>query len=119
MSQPFEKLILRKATFYTSYDEPRKQPDEVENIDNANIVTSKVKGTINQHKPVLDIDFPATLIPSSTPGHFHLFLDREMSWFVYEKLLYALADAGILEEGYVGASIQRGYTAVRLPWIKK
>lgn len=118
MSEPFQKLVLRKADKLNEYDDNSK-PNEITGIDKANIVTSEVKNRHRVHKPVLDIDFPVTLIPSSTPGHFHLFLDREMSWDVYEKLLYALADAGILEEGYVSASIQRGYTAVRLPWIKK
>lgn len=72
-----------------------------------------------KHRPVLDIDFPVKVVPSSTPGHFHLYLDKEMSWEVYEELLKALGKAGILEEGYVRASIAREHTSVRLPWIKK
>lgn len=71
------------------------------------------------HRPVLDIDFPAKLIPSSTEGHFHLYLDKEMPWSTYEKLLAALAEAGIIEEGYAKASIARRYSTVRLPWEKK
>lgn len=31
----------------------------------------------------------------------------------------AMRDAGILEEGYVAASRMRGYSAIRLPWVKK
>lgn len=71
------------------------------------------------HRPVLDIDFPAALIPSTTPGHFHLYLDKPMGWSQYSRLLGALAEAGIIEQGYLGASIDRGYTSVRLPWVKK
>lgn len=71
------------------------------------------------HRPVLDIDFPAKLVPSSTPGKFHLYLDKPMTWPVYEKLLTALADAGIIEPGYANASIDRMATFVRLPWVKK
>lgn len=71
------------------------------------------------HRPVLDIDFPAKLIPSSTEGHFHLYLDKEMTWEQYEKLLLALVEADILEPGYVSASIARGHTCVRLPGVSK
>lgn len=71
------------------------------------------------HKPLLDIDFPAKLVPSSTPGHFHLFLDKKLTWENYKKLLSVLAEVGIIEPGYYGASLKRGSTDVRLPWIKK
>jgi hypothetical protein len=71
------------------------------------------------HRPVLDIDFPAHLIPSTTEGHFHLYLDKAVTWEKYERLLTVLGEVGILEQGYVDASIARGYSSVRLPWVKK
>ena len=76
-------------------------------------------GTGDRHRPVLDIDFPAHLVESSTPGHYHLFLDKEMSWPEYAKLLLALQHAGVLQQGFVNASLQRGASHVRLPWVKK
>lgn len=88
------------------------------NLSEADIITSQVENSDN-HKVILDIDFGAQLIPSSTPGHFHLYLDKEVSWDKYIKLLKALAAAGIIETGYAGASINRGYSAVRLPWVEK
>lgn len=27
------------------------------------------------HAPTLDVDFPCELVPSSTPGHFHRYID--------------------------------------------
>jgi hypothetical protein len=71
------------------------------------------------HYPVLDLDIPARLIPSSTSGHSHLYIDKLLSWSQYKELLTALANAGIIEDGYAGASIARGHTAVRLPWVTK
>lgn len=71
------------------------------------------------HKPVLDIDFPAALIPSSTEGHFHLYLDKELTWDNYVELLKVLAKCGIIEQGYANASIDRTHTSARLPWVKK
>ena len=84
----------------------------------AQVIISRI-GDTNRHKPVLDIDFPAHLQPSSTPGHYHLYLDKELTWDKYQRLIVALADAGIIEDGYASASMARKYTATRLPWIKK
>ena len=67
------------------------------------------------HRPVLDLDMNAALIPSATPGHFHLYIDKLIPWRKYEQLLIALSDCGILEQGYVDASIDRGYSSARLP----
>lgn len=72
------------------------------------------------HKPVLDIDLPVKVLDSSTAGHHHLFIDKEMSWEQYAKLLDVLAEVGIIEEGYSRVSQgSRKHTAVRLPWVKK
>ncbi len=68
------------------------------------------------HRPVLDIDFEARLIPSSTPGHYHLYLDGALvEHSKYQYLLTVLASAGIISDGYLGHSLERGYTAVRAP----
>jgi hypothetical protein len=72
-----------------------------------------------RHAPVLDLDLPHRLVPSTTEGHSHLYLDVPMSWRQYKRLLKALAKAGVLEQGYVEASLYRRHTAVRMPWVKK
>jgi hypothetical protein len=98
---------------------------DTEDLGTANVVTSRMVQIPTQdygdqiHRPVLDLDMPATLIPSSTEGHFHLYIDKEIPWRKYEDLLYAMAECGILEQGFVNASVERGFTAARLPWIKK
>lgn len=72
------------------------------------------------HSPVLDIDLSAQLVPSSTPGHFHLYLDGvSMPWEKYEALLLALAEAGVIEQGYARVSIERGGSFVRKPGVRK
>lgn len=84
--------------------------------------TAKTVDTIDAkkvHKPVLDIDMPVAVLPSSTEGHHHLFIDKEMPWKDYLKLLEVLAEVGIIEKGYLGACRRRGHSAVRLPWVKK
>lgn len=71
------------------------------------------------HRPIIDLDFPAALIPSTTPGHFHLYIDKEMPWSTYQTLLSALAEAGLIEPGYRDASVARQFTSVRMPSVKK
>lgn len=71
------------------------------------------------HRPVLDLDFDAALVPSSSAGHHHLYLDKVLTWSDYVKLLNVLAEVGLIEPGYRDASIAREFTAVRLPWITK
>lgn len=95
-------------------DPPSHCHEEVFSPTDSNLIASET--TIGKHRPVLDIDFEARLLPSKTEGHFHLYLDGiELGWDDYKKLLIVLAEVGILEEGYVNASIERGMTRVRTP----
>lgn len=71
------------------------------------------------HRPVLDIDFPVQAIPSSTPGHSHLFIDKSLSWPDYRKLLNTLLEIGLIDEGYHRICINRNRSDVRLPWVGK
>lgn len=102
---------------------PKEPTTEAE----ANLVSSLADDGLNEqrlnydrrHYPVLDLDFPCELVPSSTPGKFHLYMDKEVTWLLYQPVLTAMAAAGILEPGYVGASIAAGATFVRKKGIKK
>lgn len=82
-----------------------------ENGHNANLISSLT--TSGMHAPVLDIDFEARLVPSRTEGHYHLYLDKEMPWWKYRFLLWALKVVGIIEPGYYGASVERRMTFCR------
>ena len=92
-------------------------------INEANVISSIAQGMEPgphaEHYPVLDIDFPAHLVPSSTNGHCHLYIDIRLTDEQMWRLCDVLADVGILEPGYVGGCKSRGYTSVRLPWLKK
>ena len=125
---PFPGNIMQTAgTFDANYgaEEVRFFTDD---LDAAAVLTSIVADEMPEvrpltgypmHRPVLDLDFPAQLIPSSTPGHFHLYLDVKIPWRKYMKMLKAMEKAGVLEPGYVRAAHDRGFSGVRLPWIKK
>lgn len=119
------QIMLRDVEFDSGYD-VLDGLEQTENVDEANAITSKVAkaGGIRPldeevHKPILDIDFPVHVVPSSTPGHSHVYIDKAMPWDKLKALLDALADAGVVERGYADASIDQGFTTVRAPWVKK
>lgn len=96
-------------------------------IHDADVVSSEVDykawwgDTAQYHQPVLDLDVDHVYVDSTTPGHGHLYfnLPEPLSESRYFRLLDVLADCGIIEEGYAKVSKRKGYTAARLPWIKK
>lgn len=93
-------------------------------VDEADVISSHIVGdtfaaATDSHSLVLDIDVPARLVPSSTPGHSHLFVDVATSWEAVRGVLDALVAAGVIEPGYRNACVERGHTAVRLPWRRK
>lgn len=84
-------------------------------------VVSSLRKEDGRHALVIDIDHPSWLVKSSTEGHYHLYVDvpHGIPWDQYKRLLVALSAAGVIEPGYASASIMRGHSDVRLPWIKK
>lgn len=92
----------------------------VTNPDEATAITSTVAGSGGAwHRPVLDIDFPAVLVPSTTPGHSHLLIDRDLTWTHYAGLIRALAVGQVIDRGWARISLEQGYTAVRTAWAPK
>lgn len=91
-------------------------------IQDANISTSlreDTSGPVQKHALLIDLDVPAYLVPSSTPGHSHLYVDVCIPEPTYFRLLDVLAEAGVIQHGYANSSKHRGGTALRLPWVKK
>jgi hypothetical protein len=115
---PMPGQVLHNVESFGSYDAEGRDRYVTTNLDEAHVTTSMVAGS-EMHRVVLDIDMAAVLLESSTPGHHHLYIDHSMTWEDYERLLEVMADVGLLEVGYVGASKARKHTAVRLPWIRK
>lgn len=94
---------------------PLNKPDEQHP---ANLISSLCADGL--HRPALDIDLPCELVPSSTPGHFHLYFPTvALTWDEYAELLEALVKVGIVESRYVHHSTRRGQTLLRLPGITK
>lgn len=90
--------------------------------EHATMVSSKVIQNDHYnglHTLMLDLDFPLTLIESSTPGHHHLYADKLMTWPQYRGVLRAMTKAGLIEQGYYDAARRQQATMLRPPWVKK
>jgi hypothetical protein len=128
-----QKLVPFRVERWTeSSDDPNQGPTRVvADLKDGHVLSSLIKaekpdeifGTVasGRHAVVLDIDYPAALIPSETAGHFHLYLDVPggIDHKDYMGLLMQLGRLGVIEPGYANASFQRGHSDVRLPWITK
>ena len=83
----------------------------------ANLISSLLEN--GMHAPAIDIDLPCHLVPSTNPGHYHLYFDKEMTWEQYEKLLTVMTEVGLVEKGYLDASRKFKQSYLRLPHVKK
>lgn len=127
----FPALLRKLATWRISVfkgSEAACTPDDTRTpapLDQANVVSSLIAPatgpvpTTRQHALLIDLDVPAYLVPSSTPGHSHLYVDVAIPEGQYLALLKALADCGVIEAGYYAASRERKATFLRLPWVHK
>lgn len=117
-----KRVLYKEVKWYDEYGAEEGIKRKLATVEDAEVVSSEMAGPAvvpGSHAPVLDIDVPAFLVPSSTPGHSHLYIDVPMSWRQYKRLLKAMSRANILERGYVKASVRRHHTSVRVPWVKK
>lgn len=106
-------------------DDYEADDGEVTQVWQANVVTSAVSFNPEapfaevMHRPTIDIDVPAYVLPSSTLGHSHLYIEHEMTWDQYTELLDVMVKVGLVEEGYMKVSLRRKRTDLRLPWVPK
>lgn len=68
---------------------------------------------------VIHLTVPAKLVPSSTEGHFHLYLETGMDWPDYLRLMRFMAEAGLLEKEWVDMNERRQMAMLRKPEYKK
>lgn len=96
------ELQFPHRTYYkvdTSTNEYGESPKKRVVYGEANLVSSQCEN--GMHAPALDIDLPCRLVPSGTEGHFHFYIDKQMTWEQYCDLMDVLQEVGVLEKQYV------------------
>lgn len=141
-----EELIGPRTTWLADIDSPVQHDGDgiyVERsrvaapLEHANLVSSFVSEGV--HWPVLDIDVPYGIeeqyavryalgidnsvpvitVPSSTPGHCHLYVQGPVSEAMLLTALCVLVEREIIQPGYQSVSQYRCATFVRLPHVRK
>lgn len=107
VDEPMALSLLK----YRQYED--RQPSDVD----ANVVSSHLPN--GKHAPILDLDFPHTYVPSTTPGHAHLYLNVPISRWRMIILLWGLYVGGVIEFGNFWWSLRRGGTFVRRKGVEK
>lgn len=101
-----------------SNDIPIKQKYIECNPTEANLISSAVVGR-ETHCPVIDIDHRVYILPSTTPGNSHLYIDKDISWDGYKKILDAFLEVGLIQKAWYDDAIACKMSFVRPPWVSK
>lgn len=112
-----EPLAKSLVEYRKSEDRKRIPAGSIYSSQPANLISSITDD--GKQMPILDMDFPHRIIPSSTPGHTHLYIDVPMSNWKWFWLMWGLYQAGVIELGFFVWSIRRGGNFVRTPYSRK
>lgn len=98
----------------SSEDEDLKIEEHVQvHPADANLVSSiKANG---KHCLFLDLDMAHQHIPSTTPGHAHLFINADLSRDALQEIVDVLAKHKILQAGVKRGFDERGFLSLRIP----
>ena len=97
------KSIKERRKYFVQKNKPGEDYEtmsELEQVpqEEGNLVSSWLGETT--HAPVIDLDIEHEYVPSKTPGHAHLIIDKEMSAELYKKLLDVLLECGLIQQGF-------------------
>lgn len=124
--------MATERTYWRSYDlgianEPllaslikyrqRRNRYRVLRVEDANLVSSRT--TDGRQMPIIDLDFDFEIRESSTPGHYHLLLNKPISNVKFVVLMLVLWWTGSVEMGYAVWSIRRMGNFARVPGVAK
>jgi hypothetical protein len=82
-----------------------------------NLISSMVRPEV--HRPILDLDKPHAYVPSSTPGHGHLYLDVTLNEMEHYLLISTLVQLRILGRGSQHQLEAHSMSLTRPPHVKK
>lgn len=105
--QVFYKMKRRLSKNSESVDDDWLQPRGAEEVsmNEANLISSRIKDKVSlwtgqpKHKVFLDLDIRHHYVPSSTPGHGHLYIDVDLDENELRKFIEYLHQLGIVGVG--------------------
>lgn len=127
MEKAVDEAIMARTPYFqktlndpVTYEERKKAKMEECDLDRANLIGSLQDMDPNEdegamHLPIFDFDYPIAVVPSSTPGHYHLYLSKPLEWGTYKLLLQAFAQHNLLQHAWVNRAITDRTAALRLP----
>lgn len=101
----------------TGLDIRHRVPEE-----ESNVVSSRLgddEALLRAHMPIVDLDYPHEYVPSSTPGHAHLYLNVEIGRARWICLMLGLWIGGVVSRNYMLWSFRRMANYARQPWVSK
>lgn len=98
---------LHRLVIDVDYDiRLRALPDDLDHF--------KVISYAPEHEAMVPPIVPrCALVPSSTWGHWHLYVDEPMTWAEAVEMVEGLVEAGLVERNYLNFSKRRGMFMVR------
>lgn len=87
--------------------------DAFTNDVNGNWRASAASHLGHAHIPLFDLDIPASLTGSKTPGHYHLEIHALVTWRAYRRILKAMMKAGLIERSWYLMVKRRRWAALR------
>lgn len=83
-----------------------------------NLISSMVAP--DKHRPVIDLDMPHVYVPSTTPGHGHLYINNVvLDDMQHYLLIQTLVQLGIIGQGSRVQLDAHGLSLTRPPHVKK
>jgi uncharacterized membrane protein YgcG len=93
-----------RVEFQISVDAPRWW-QVVDQFADARLVSGASVGPVGiLTNPYMEFSVPYKVYPSSTAGHFHLVLEKEVPWILYRDILRAMRWARLIGEKYLALS---------------
>lgn len=108
-----------RAKLQNDSDDPtvyKKEHVEVHPLD-ANLISSKKAN--GKHVLFLDLDQNNKVVPSSTHGHTHIYVDTDLDLAALKEIVDVLAKHGIVQEGIKRQLDEYGFLTLRPPGVVK
>lgn len=101
-SDPAMKLGIENANLVSSLSLKDNKNNTIFNFEEGNV--KDYDDLI--HYPVVDMDYPVYAVPSKTPGHTHLYIEKQLTWGQYRKLLFTMCDIGLIQKGWYNSAMK-------------